>query len=334
MTKREEIMRIFPDSLKPRWEHALLQVDKLQEIRLAIGQPVRIMTAGAEKFLSDKGLSDYCNQDIWCITEREINEILQNVCRHSLYAFENEIRQGFLTVPGGHRIGVAGQVVLSGDGSIRNITHIRFMNIRISHEVIGAADEVMNFLYQDTSFLNTLIIAPPGCGKTTLLRDIVRQVSDGNPYAGGKQVGVVDERSEIAGSFMGIPQNNVGMRTDVLDACPKIQGMMLLMRSMAPAVVAVDEIGNYEDMKALSRILKCGSSVLATVHVNSMEDIYKFMHMDKDDRDNSRAYRPEMIFDRYIFLEKRSGMCKVSDVLDKQGHRLKKQEFSDRQICA
>lgn len=325
MTKREEIIRIFPDSLKPRWEQALLQVDKLQEIRLAIGQPVRLFIGGAEKFLSDKGISDYCNQDIWCVTEREINEILQNVCRHSLYAFENEIRQGFLTVPGGHRIGVAGQVVLNGDGTVRNMAHIRFMNIRISHEVIGAADEVMHFLYQDNAFLNTLIIAPPGCGKTTLLRDIVRQVSEGNACGQGRQVGVVDERSEIAGSFMGIPQNNIGMRTDVLDACPKVQGMMLLMRSMAPCVVAVDEIGSCEDMKALSQILKCGSSVLATMHGNSMEDIHKFMHMERDG-DSGREYRPELIFDRYIFLEKRAGLCTVGGILDKQGHRLENQK--------
>ncbi len=320
MTKKEEILRIFPDSLKPRWEQALMQVDKLQEIRLAIGRPVRVFLSGRERFLSDKGLTDYNCQDIWCITEKEMDEILQNVCRHSLYAFENEIRQGFLTVQGGHRIGVAGQVILNGDGTVRNISHIRFMNIRVSHEVLGAADGVMDCLYENASFFNTLIIAPPGCGKTTLLRDIVRQVSEGNIYAPGKQVGVVDERSEIAGSFMGIPQNNVGMRTDVLDGCPKIQGMMLLMRSMAPAVVAVDEIGSCEDMKALSQILKCGSSVLATIHGNSMEDVHKFMYMERSGQDGRGEYRPEMIFDRYIFLEKKAGICTVRKILDGHGN--------------
>ena len=132
----------------------------------------------------------------------------------------------------------------------------------------------------------------------------MRQVSEGNRYGKGRQVGVVDERSEIAGSFMGIPQNHVGMRTDVLDGCPKVQGMMLLMRSMAPSVVAVDEIGGGEDMRALLQVLQCGSSVVATMHGDSMEDV------------------EERIFDRYLFLEKRKGVCGIREIYDKSGNRI------------
>lgn len=305
MTKRDEIIRIFPDSMKNRWEHALCRIDKLQEIRLGVGQPVRLKFAGEEKFLSSRGIVNVPSQDLWYITEWEMDEIIKNICRYSIYAFENEIRQGFLTVPGGHRIGMAGQVVLNENGNVRNITHIRFLNIRISHEVIGAAQEVMPYLYENDRVLNTLLISPPGCGKTTLLRDIVRQASDGNPYGQGRQIGVVDERSEIAGSFMGIPQNNVGIRTDVLDGCPKVQGMMMLMRSMAPSVVAVDEIGGEEDRKALCRVLQCGSSVVASMHGNSIDDVKKYL-----------------FFERYIFLEKKHGSCSVREILDKNQSRI------------
>lgn len=322
MAKQDEILKIFPDYMKERWEKPLQRADKLEEIRMGIGRPVRLLSAGEEYFLSCRGSISKGMQDAWYMTERELDEIMRNVCHYSMYAFENEIRQGFLTIPGGHRIGVAGQVVLNENGSIRNMAHIRFLNIRISRQVIGAADEIIERLYEKGRFLNTLLVSPPGCGKTTLLRDIIRQVSGGNLSGHGRQVGVVDERSEIAGCFMGIPQNDIGIRTDVLDGCPKIQGMMLLMRSMAPSVVAVDEIGGCEDMKAVYQVLQCGSSVLATMHGNSMDDVRR--HINAGTGSGQVPIRPEDYFERYVFLEKKRGSCRIREVLDQNENRVKK----------
>ena len=252
--KEEQVLNIFPNRIRERFQRTAEKVDELQEIRLAAELPVRVICGGKEFFLNRTGeLSEIIGSDCWYIHAGEMEQILNHICSYSRYAYEEDIRRGFITVPGGHRIGVAGQVILNENGTVRNMKYIRYMNIRISHEIIGAADALMPLIHQNGKLLNTLLIGPPCSGKTTMLRDLIRQISNGNKWAPGRQVGVVDERSEIAGSYMGMPGNQLGIRTDILDGCPKDQGIMMLIRSMAPEVIAVDEIGSSMDMQSVKQ---------------------------------------------------------------------------------
>jgi len=227
----------------------------MTEIRLRADKPLLVRAGGREIRLD------------FSPARTDITETLERVSRYSYYAFEAELAQGYITLPGGHRVGVAGQAVVE-QGAVKAFRHVSALAVRIAHSVEGCADEVLPIIYSEKRFYNTMIISPPGFGKTTLLRDIVRQISDG-----GLTVGLVDERSEVAGCFQGVPQNDVGRRTDVLDACPKAAGMTMLLRAMAPQVVAVDELGGMEDAAAVEQVLNAGVKLLCTAHGYGPEDV-------------------------------------------------------------
>ena len=298
----KDLLQLFPVEQRPIWESILPQVPNPQEIRLRAQKPISILSGGKERFFDIRGNETDKPREAYRICGRELMQVLNHICHYSLYAFEDELKQGFITVAGGHRVGVTGQVVMENE-KVRTIKNISCMNIRIAHEIRGAADHVLEGVYQDGRLLNTLIISPPGCGKTTLLRDLVRQISDGNRYGVGCCVGIVDERSEIAGCFQGIPQNDVGMRTDVLDGCPKALGMMMLLRSMSPQVIAVDEIGSIQDMEALHMVSCCGCKILATVHGDGIWDVQRKEGMERLFREN--------MFERFLVLGRRQGKFTV-----------------------
>ena len=313
MRDRDELLRIFSLHIRRILERAAPDFDGLQEIRLRTGRPLAIVERGREVFLTGDGARTREAGAAWRVTAQELRETMEFVGEYSLYAYEDELRQGYLTIRGGHRVGVAGRTVLDGD-KVKSVRYISCVNVRLSHEVPGCADPVLPYLWGDEGLLHTLIISPPRCGKTTLLRDMVRQISDGSRAHRGYTVGVVDERSEICGCFMGIPENDVGIRTDVMDACPKAEGMMMLVRSMAPEVIAVDEIGRYEDIDAIETVLYSGCRLIATVHGSSLSDIQA--------KPLFQRLAQEQVFERYVILGDSFRSGHIGEILDGRGRKL------------
>lgn len=307
----EEILRLFPERIRGRWQEVAAQAEKLQEIRLRAGTPLTILVDGRERFVDSEGRIVDRQEAAARQESAELEEILKHLCQYSIYAFADEIRQGFLTVQGGHRVGLAGQALLDSENHIVNLKYIRYLNIRIAHQVKGAADPLIPMLYERGRVVSTLLISPPGGGKTTMLRDIIRQISNGTAYGRGINVSVVDERSEIAGSFLGIAQNDVGIRTDVLDGCPKAEGMMRLIRAMSPQALAVDELGGVEDMQALRAANGCGCRLLATIHGGSLEEVTHKNYM--------RDVMEEGLFERYVVLDRAAGAWGIEGVYDREG---------------
>ena len=295
--KRNTVLEILPDRLKKLLVQANIDLEKTEEIRVRAGCPLLVRCEGKEKILFPEQI----------FTPDSVREIVAYLGSYSLYAYEDEIRHGYLTLPGGHRAGIAGRVVTE-HGMVKTISDVASVNIRIAHEIKGCAAGILPYLWEEKELLPTLIVSPPGSGKTTLLRDCIRMLSDGDEQHEGKTVGVVDERSEIAGCYEGVPQNQMGMRTDVLDGCPKREGIRMLIRSMSPEVIAVDEISEESDLQTLRDAFSCGCTVLATLHGY---------------RERFFASRSgKTLFRRFVFLKKDSYPGTLMDICDEMGNSL------------
>lgn len=231
-------------SLKLKEEIANENIDKLEEIRIRSNQNIILKFNDKEKIVNYK------------IMQNDILETLQNICENSIYSYQKEICQGYITIKGGHRVGITGNCVIE-DGKVININYISSLNFRIAKQIIGCSHEILKYIIdkENNNIFNTLIVSLPGAGKTTLLRDIIRNISNGTQINNGLNVGVVDERCEISAMYKGVSQNDLGVRTDVLTNIPKGTGMRMLIRSMAPQVLAADEIGSNEDIIAINEAM-------------------------------------------------------------------------------
>ncbi|OXT07649.1 stage III sporulation protein AA [Thermoanaerobacterium thermosaccharolyticum] len=286
--------------------------ESLEEIRLRIDKPLMIHVNNQEKFLSIDGKIVNSLKLAYIVTSEDCEKALQLISKSSIYAFENEIKNGYITLKGGYRVGICGKCVLE-NGSIKTIVNVSGFNYRIMRQCIGVSDEIMKYIIKYPNIVyNTLIISPPQCGKTTLLRDIARNISNGMADLdfNGENVSIIDERSEIAACFKGNPQNDVGYRTDVLDSCPKHIGILMMIRSMSPKVIITDEIGKIEDILAIHEALNAGVSIITTVHGKDIEDIMRKKHI--DDMLNNRE------FDRYVILSRKLGAGTIDAILDKE----------------
>ena len=309
MGQKNEVLRVLAREPRKYLEKLDIDFELLQEIRLRAEAPFMIVYRGQEYCVSRNGILSDGLEDPMIISRQDVRETMERISNYSMYAFEEELKQGFITIQGGHRVGVAGKIVLEKD-QVKNLRYISFINIRLAHQVIGCGDKVLPYLIDGDSIFHTLIISPPRCGKTTLLRDLIRQLSNGSKGRRGINVGVVDERSELGAWYQGKPQNDLGFRTDILDCCPKKEGMMMLVRSMSPKVIAVDEIGFREDVEALEYVMNCGVRILATVHGSSMEEIRK--------KPILGALVREKVFQRYVLLSARE-LGKVEAIFDERG---------------
>lgn len=259
---------------------------ELEEVRLRRGFPMTALLPEGE-----------IDTDTPPIGEEELRQVLENATQSSAHTALDRVRQGFVTLRGGHRIGLCGSVV-HRNGEIVTLRELSSLSIRVARPVVGQAGALLPQLREAGAFTSTLILAPPGVGKTTLLRELVRGLSDGE---GGPplRVGVADERGEIAALWRGEPQLYVGRHTDVLDGCSKAEGLSMLLRGMNPQAVAVDEITDPADVRAVTEAAGCGAAMLATAHGSGPEDLRR--------RPVYRALLSTGVFRRLIVLERREG---------------------------
>ncbi len=261
-----DVLKYFPLNISNKINQIINdEKEQVQEIRVRINSPIILKINKKEDYI----INHFTNRE-------EILQIIQNICNNSIYSYQNEIINGYITINGGHRVGITGDVVLE-DNKVINIKYISSLNFRIARQILDCSNTILKYVIdlENNTVFHTLIVSPPGAGKTTLLKDLVRKISDGIPEIGfkGIDVSLIDERGEISAMYKGMPQNNIGIRTDVLENITKPLGIKMAIRSMAPKVIVADEIGSSADIDAINYAVCSGVKGIFTAHSFDFESM-------------------------------------------------------------
>ena len=294
----DKILKYFPVNIKRALEHNLSP--ELREIRLRVDRPLIILEK-SEAFLRADGSKTSLPNSAYIATAEDCRIFFNNITGHSIYALEQQLAQLYITLDGGIRVGLTGSTSVE-KGRIKLVKSCMHFNIRIPHQIKDCSLNVLNGISKTDRVYSTLIVSPPGAGKTTLLRDVARHLSSKSTL----NVCIVDERSEIASCYDGIPQFDIGLRTDVLDNSPKAESIGKLIRVMAPDVIITDEIGGPEDCNAIVEAINCGIAVIASVHADSLDQALK----------RQALQGITGAFERFIVLSRRKGAGTLEGIYD------------------
>ena len=295
MIDTKAVLDIFPNNIKQIIES--LEIKELEEIRIKVDKPL-LLQIGRHEIQQD-----------YYPTKEDVKNILYKLSNFSLYAVSEELKQGFITVKGGHRVGICGNCVMERN-KVKTIKDISSINVRVCREIIDCSNKVIPYIVENNNVYNSIIISPPKCGKTTILRDIARKLSDGMPSLEfrGKKISIIDERSEIGGCYNGIPQLQIGIRTDIFDNCPKSEGIMMAIRSMSPDIIICDEIGSKADVESILMALSSGVKLITTIHGFGIEDL--------TNREVFKDLIGNKVFKRGIVLSNSEGTGTIEYVYD------------------